>query len=88
MIGLDPAVAAAYADLADALGTDAPPCWADPDAWYAKDTAPAIRACEQDCHALPECGRLADLLDQPSGVWAGIDREQLYKAHRRGRIAA
>ena len=71
---LDPVILAAVRALADALDGIAPPCWSDPDGWYAPNPSDAIRACEDRCHGIGECADLADLYGERHGVWGGTDR--------------
>jgi hypothetical protein len=71
---LDPSVLAAVVALADALGSAPPPCFTNADLWFATNLAPAIRACLEDCHAVPECAAYAEAVGADSGVWAGVER--------------
>jgi len=59
--------------LAAALGDRRAPCQAaDPELWFDKDPAPAIKACS-DCHARPECRDLAIAHRESYGVFGGLD---------------
>jgi hypothetical protein len=71
-----PSVLAAVVALADALGPVPPPCFTNADLWFATNHQPAIRACAEECHAVPECAAYADVVGADAGVWAGVERSR------------
>jgi hypothetical protein len=74
---LDPSVLSTLEALADAIGDVPPPCWAEPDRWFASNAAPAIAQCLNDCHALPECANYAAVCRPEWGVWAGQEASRV-----------
>lgn len=62
--------------LAQALGGRPPPCWSAPDLWHDGDPEPAMRACVDLCHALPECAAYATTIRPQHGVWGGVDHQR------------
>lgn len=75
----------AWDRLTLALLTYAPPCVTDPDRWWSydpDDIEAAAHGC-RGCRVLAECAAYADAADEPSGVWAGVNRDLIQSKRQR-----
>lgn len=67
--------------LASALGTIAPPCRSEAEAFYAPHPERAVSLC-RDCHGGLECLALAEANGEQWGVWGGRSFERRPSSRR------